>query len=87
MSMSQAFGDCARPFSIYAMGAACAAATIGCLFHPDQAANFVGPIGAAGAVLAALYGAKSYETATQAKATAEVDKAKAAASGGTQPVS
>ena len=66
-------GDLARPFAIYAVAAAAAYAIIG------QAT--ADKIGAAGLILAALYGAKAYENQQQARATASVDIAKVQACG------
>ena len=68
-------GDLARPFSIYAVAGATALAIIG----PATADK----VGAAGLILAALYGAKTYEKRAETKASAEVEIAKAQAGAST----
>lgn len=64
-------GDLARPFAIYSISGATAWAIITC-----AAAD---KIGAAGLIVAALFGAKAYENQQQAKAGASVEIAKAQA--------
>jgi hypothetical protein len=61
-------GDLARPFAIYAVAFGTTWAIIG-----NATAD---KLGAAGLILAALFGAKSFEVSQQTKATASVDKAK-----------
>lgn len=62
-------GDLARPYSIYAVASATAYA-IATAAGSDK-------VGAAGLILAALYGAKTYERREEAKAGASVEIAKA----------
>ncbi|CAA2962495.1 Hypothetical predicted protein [Olea europaea subsp. europaea] len=57
-------GDLARPFAIYSV----ALATSGAIWGAASADK----VGAAGLILAALYGAKAYENRVQAQANAQV---------------
>lgn len=65
-------GDLARPFAIYAVASTTAAS----ISYRDAA-----EIGAAGLILAALYGARSLENARQVQATADVEIARAQTTG------
>jgi apolipoprotein N-acyltransferase len=67
-------GDLARPFAIYVVAAATAWSILG-----GQTAD---KVGAAGLILAALYGAKAAETWQQNKTGAQVEIAKAQAGTG-----
>ncbi|MHB8286723.1 MAG: hypothetical protein ACYDD1_18875 [Caulobacteraceae bacterium] len=73
-----ALDDLARPFAIYALATTCAVAVLDGGVSADK-------LGAAGIILSVLVGARSLDNQAQVKATAEVDKVKAAASGGVQP--
>lgn len=65
-------GDLARPFAIYSISAATAWSII--------AGQTADKIGAAGLIVAALFGAKAYENQQQTKSAAQVEVAKANAS-------
>lgn len=65
-------GDLARPFAMYGVAGT---TSWGIFDHNTDATK----LGAAGLILAALYGAKSYENGTQAKQTATVQVAQAQA--------
>lgn len=73
-----AVDDLARPFAIYVLSSACAVAVLDGAVTTDK-------LGAAGLILGVLVGARSLDNQAQVRATADVDKVKAAASGGVQP--
>lgn len=63
-------GDLARPFALIALGASCAVGLHNGTVTADK-------LGLALAALGAMYGAKSWETSTAAKASATIEVAKA----------
>jgi hypothetical protein len=65
-------GDLARPFALIALGGSCAVGLHNGSVTADK-------LGLALAALGAMYGAKSWEASTAAKATATIEVAKAAA--------
>ncbi|MHB8287157.1 MAG: hypothetical protein ACYDD1_21125 [Caulobacteraceae bacterium] len=73
-----AVGDLARPFTVYAGGAAVAVG----VFVPSVSAD---KLWIAAAMAGVVGVARSLDNQAQIRATAEVDKVKAAASGGVQP--
>lgn len=70
-------GDLARPFAIVAIASATAAAIVTPMITTDK-------LTAAGMILAVLFGAKTYEVATQSKQAAGVAVAQATGSAPTK---
>ena len=79
-----AIGDLARPAAIYMLAAAIVACALAAVWTSDKL-GLAAVIGALGTVLLGLVGARTIDNVTATKAQAEVDKAKAVASAGTQP--
>ncbi len=78
------YGDSARPTAIYLVASCIFACGLACIWLTDKL-GMVAVITALGSILLVLVGARTIDNVTATKAQADVDKVKAAASGGTQP--
>jgi len=77
-----ALGNLARPFTLYVAGISSAVATVGIVLRGAPLIEGAAYITAAWGGVGVLYGAKALEEGRKAKATAEVEIAKAKSEGG-----
>ena len=77
--VKEIIADLARPFAIYVTAGAAAISTVRLAFYSDDLSGAAVYMGAVFAGLAGLYGFRAWENNKAVSASAEVEKAKAAA--------